>query len=489
LAKVFFISPPYVGLYGKLSRAAGRYFPLGLGYLAAYLRHYGRHQVLLFEPEAQNLSYAGLAKILKAEAPDVVGLTCSTPNFYNALKLARIIRVNCRAKIVLGGVHASAIPEFIIDAYSDLIDFVIVGEGEQTMLDLVGALEKGTGGEGIRGVVYKNGGKTIRNEIRPYIEDLDAIPNPARDLMPQNLFWPNLHNARYKNCLTIMTSRGCPYNCSFCAARIVSGRRYRAHSAGYVLAEMQMLKKTYGARQLLITDDTFTIDRARLEKICRGMIERKLNLAWLCFSQVNTVDKESLALMKKAGCYSIGFGLESCDREILKRMGKPIDPQIALKTVHDANALGLKTQAFYILGSPGETREQMRATIEFANKVNATLSFFNMLVPFPGTKDFDYFFAGVPLKEIEWENFVAVGEKCVLKNSLVPAREIEQMIARANANYYLNPKRMFALLRQIRTPYELSNYFKAGLALLEQFFSVVRPRRGYSAPADSRDRS
>lgn len=468
MAKVILISPPYVDLYGRLNKAAGRYFPLGLGYIAAYLRKYGNHEVQLYEPEAQGLSYQDLAKIIKDNSPDVIGLTCSTPNFFRAIELAQIARKNSNAKIVLGGVHASALPEFIIETYSDLIDCLVRGEGEITMLELIKAYQKNSGLEAIKGIVYKKDNKIIANEPRPFIEDLDSVPFPARDLIPQKLFWPNLHNSRYKNCLSILTSRGCPFNCSFCAARIISGRKYRMHSVDYVLEEMEMLKKDYNAQQLLITDDTFTINHERLEEICRGMIKKGLGLKWFCFAQVNTVNKEILKLMKQAGCYNIGFGVESADEEILKKMGKPIKPEQALKTIRTANEIGLKTQAFYIFGTPGETKEQMERTIKFAKRVNSTLVFFNMLVPYPGTREFQYFFSSIPLNKIEWKNFVAVGENCVLKNSDISPEKIEKLMARAYLQYYLSPFRIANLLFQIRTFYEFSNYLQGGLSLLKQ---------------------
>jgi radical SAM superfamily enzyme YgiQ (UPF0313 family) len=472
VAKIILIAPPYLDLYGKISRAAGRYFPLGLAYIASYLKTYGNHDVLMYEPEAQGLSYADISEIIKKEAPDVIGLTSSTPNFPRALELARIARDVSGARIVLGGVHASAIPEFIIENYHELIDCVVVGEGEETMLELVDAFRSGSSLSGVEGIVYKSGEKIVRTGRRPFIEDLDRIPPPDRDLIPQDLFVPNAHNARYRKCLTILTSRGCPYNCSFCAARVVSGKKYRMHSAEYVLNEMQSLKERYGARQLVITDDTFTINRGRLEQICRGMIDRRLDLQWFCFSQVNTVDKETLSLMKRAGCYSIGFGVESADEGILKNMGKNIKPEQALETVHIANRLGLKTQTFYIFGSPGETREQMERTLAFSQEVDAVLSFYNMLVPYPGTKDFEYFFSSTPLKDIKWEDFVAIGENCVLsKNASVSKEEIENLIGRANKLYYFNPRRLFRILYNIRTPYELMNYLSGGLGFLSQIKS------------------
>jgi anaerobic magnesium-protoporphyrin IX monomethyl ester cyclase len=474
MAKVILISPPYIDLYGKLGKAAGRYFPLGLGYIAAYLRHYGHHDVLMYEPEAQGLTYDDLKSIMRRESPDVIGLTCSTPNFHRALELARLARENCKAKIVIGGVHASALPEFIIENYSDIIDCVVVGEGEITMLELVNAFQGNAGSETVKGIVFRKNGEIIRNEGRPFIMEMDSLPFPARDLIPHTLFKPNLHNARYKNCASVLTSRGCPFNCSFCASRIVSGKKYRMHSAEYVLEEIGMLKRDYGVRQLLITDDTFTINHERLEKICKGMIDRKFNLEWFCFSQVTAVNKEILTLMKKAGCYNIGFGVESSSPEILRRMGKPIKPERAQEAVSLANKAGLKTQAFYIFGMPGETREQMEDTIRFAKKVGSTLAFFNMLVPFPGTRDFEYFFKSVPLNTIAWENFVAIGESCVLKNASVPSKVIERLIAKANIQYYANPFRILSLLFHIRTFHEFSNYIKSGMSLFSQILRWLK---------------
>ena len=468
MAKVLLLSPLYIDIYGSLKNAAGRYFPLGLGYIASYLIKYGGHEVRLYEPEAQGLTIRDIEEIVKSFKPDVAGITCSTANFTRAIELAKLCRANSTAKIILGGVHVSAIPEFVMSENADCLDCVVVGEGEKTMLELVEAYQNNSGLESIKGIVYKKQDSIVRNENRPFIEDLDSIPFPARHLIPQHLFFPNMHNARYRNCSTILTSRGCPFNCSFCAARIVSGTRYRMHSAEYVLEEMQMLKKDYKARQLLITDDTFTVNHPRLEKICKGMIDKKLNLKWFCFAQVTTVNREILSLMKKAGCYSIGFGLESSNEEILKKMGKPISPAKSKETIKIANQLGFKTQAFYIIGSFGETKAQMINTIKFSREADSTLAFYNMLVPFPGTRDFNLFFSSVPLKSINWEKFVAIGENCVLKNSEISAREIEKLISKANVLYYANPRRLWNLLFHIRTFYEFMNYFLGGIALCMQ---------------------
>lgn len=476
MAKILLIAPPYLDLYGKISKAAGRYFPLGIAYIAAYLRKFGNHEVSMYEMETQKITGAAMLSIVKKNTPDVIGITCTTPTFSNAVQLASLLRTCTRAKIVLGGVHVSAIPEHVINQYHDVIDFVVCGEGEITMLALCDAVHNGTSVNSIPGIAFYENGRVVRTVSRSFITDLDSIPFPARDLIPQHLFYPNLHNARRKRCFSLLTSRGCPFNCSFCASRIVSGVQYRVHSAEYVLAEMEMLKKDYGAQQLLITDDTFTLQKERLVKICNGMIKARLKLDWFCFAQVSSVNRDLLKLMKEAGCYSIGFGVESANQEILRKIGKAITPAIAYNAIHDANAVGLKTQAFYVFGVQDETLAEARETIAFAKKTNATLAFFNMLVPYPGTRDFDYYFSKNDLATIDWNEFVAIGEKCVLKKSAL-AEHMEKLMAEAYREYYANPMRLWMILRSIGSFYEFKNYFFAVLGLVSQIWCWIWPNK------------
>lgn len=477
MAKVMLISPPYIDLYGRLKWAAGRYFHLGVGYIAAYLRSQGNHTVSIYEMDSQGYSLDTIATVIKQKNPDIIGLTCATPNFIRAVELAKIAKRCSNAIVVLGGVHASALSEFIMGHYSEYIDFIVRGEGEITMLELANKFNSKENLNSIAGLVYKQNDKIVAANPRPFIERLDAIPFPARDLINPKIFMPNLHNARYRNCFSILTSRGCPFNCSFCASRLVSGDKYRTHSAEYVLDEMEMLKRAYGAEQLIITDDTFTINQERVEKICLGMIERKLNLAWFCFSQVNTVNKQLLQLMKRAGCYNIGFGIESGCERIREKIGKSISTGRALEIVRVANGMGIKTQTFFIFGFPGETFEEMQETIQFAKRISSTLVFFNMLVPYPGTREFEHYFSTVPLDKIQWEDFVAVGERCVLKYSNIPPELIENLLGNAYIQYYTHPLRLIRLLRHIKTGYEFANYLKAGMGLFSQVFAWRNPGR------------
>ena len=480
MVRVLLISPPYVDLYGAFRTAAGLYFPLGLGYLASFLRKHGV-EVSLYEPEAQRLSGDTIREIFAKEQPDLVGITSATPNFFNAVKLARIAKAVCRAKVVLGGVHASALPSFIAEHYRDCFDFVVVGEGEYTLLELVRHIDAREVPLGVSGLCFWHEDRVVQTPARPLIQNLDTLPFPARDLIPQELFHPNMHNARYKRCVSMLTSRGCPFSCSFCASYLTMGKKYRTHSAEYVLEEMTLLKEKFGAQQLLITDDTFTIDRDRLVAICEGMIREKLNLKWFCFSQVTAVDEQVLPLMSQAGCYNIGFGVESGSPRVLRLMRKPIPLERCERAISLSNAQGLKTQAFFIFGTPGETTEEMEVTIDFALRLNPTLAFFNMLVPYPGTLDFRRLFKDVPLAEIDWRDFVAIGERSVINQFSGQKVTLEEMMRRAYSRFYLRPRQLLHIVRRINTLYEFTNYAKGGLGLFAQ---MAAWRRQSPAPRD-----
>ncbi|MDP2168743.1 MAG: radical SAM protein [Thermodesulfovibrionales bacterium] len=462
MKSVILISAPYRDLYGPIKAAAGYYFPLGLGYIASVLIKHG-YDVRLCEPDAQRMGYEDIERMLAHERPDIVGIGSATPNFHNAVEIARLAKAH-GAVVVLGGIHASSLPSHIAGQYGEFFDYVVCGEGEFSILELVRELEAGRVPLNVKGLSFLHEGRVITTPLRPHIENLDSLPYPARELLPQDIFRPNLHNQRYKRCFTILTSRGCPFRCSFCASRKALGSIYRTHSADYVLGEMEYLKKLYGAEQLVITDDTFTLDRNRLIAICEGMIRHNLNLKWFCFSQVTAVDKDILKLMKRAGCYNIGFGVESASLRILSLMKKPIRPEKCAEVIAAASGLGIKTQAFFVLGIE-ESLEELRQTVDFAVRLKPTFSFFNMLVPYPGTEEFERFFADVPLSSMDWKDFVAVGVNAVVRNSNFNLRK---EIFRANMRFYARPSQLFRIARHIRTRLEFWNHLKGGLALLRQ---------------------
>lgn len=464
MVKVVLVNAPYIDLYGPIKMASGQYFPLGLGYIAAVLRKAG-HRVQLLDPEVQQLDQTDLRKALSKEGPDAVGITCATPNFAHAVDIAKLVKQETDAITIIGGVHASALPEAVLQSYPQ-VDIAVVGEGENTMLELLDTLSVRGSLSEVKGIVYRDGPEIHWNKRRPWIKDLDSLPFPARDLVDINLYRPHSHNVRRKPCITMLTSRGCPFGCNFCASHLSLGRGFRAHSPEYVIEEIEYLVKEYGAQQLLITDDTFTVDKSRVVKICNGIIRKAIKVEWFCFARVDLVDRELLSLMKRAGCFSIGYGVESGDQRILENLSKGIDLVKCKEIFQISNELGFKTQAFFILGSVGETQETIKKTIRFSLELDPVLAFFNILVPYPGTKVFNEFCDADQIDN--WEDFVAVGINPAIELGSLTRRELRKAIYEANRRFYLRPGQLLKMLSGIRSTYELSQYLRGGIGLLRQ---------------------
>lgn len=475
--KVLLINAPYIDIYGPIKKAAGTYFPLGIGYIASYIRQFDIN-VKLVDPQAQHLDDKDITKIIKEENFDLVGISSATPEFHNAINIAKITRDNSpQTSIILGGCHASAMPEGILEEYPELFDFICIGEGEITVLEICKLLQGELSEKRqIKGIAFcdEENSQVVRTEAREYIADLDMLPFPARDLVDMSLYHAHAHNARSNNTFQIITSRGCPFQCTFCASGLTLGKKYRMHSPEYIVSEIEYLMQQYGTRHFLIQDDTFTINKARLKKTCQMIISKGLNIEWFCFSQVSVVDKEILELMKLAGCYSIGFGVESADEMVLNNICKSIKPEQAEKAIIMANSLGYKTQAFFIFGNEGDTKETINKTIKFALRSNPTLAFFNILVPYPGTEVFEKFIADQPMQEIRWEDFVAIGVNPVGDISGLPKRKLQLYVLKANLLFYGRPTQIIRIIKTIKTKFEFTEYFRGSMGLFLQMLSWFR---------------
>lgn len=471
--KIALINSPYVDIYGPMKGAVGRYFPLGLGYLASYLIKHGFKNVTLLDPDAQHLDSQAIKNYLRQNKPDLVGISCATPNFPGAINLAKIAKEVCpKALVILGGVHASALPEWILQRYQEF-DLVVIGEGELTLLEIVKKLARQQKYNSIQGIAYRRqNGKIIVNPRREWIKNLDEIPFPARHLIHQNLYRPHTYMARERQAFPLISARGCPNQCSFCAAHVSMGRAFRPFSAEYTLAEIEMLVRDYGAKQLMFHDDTFTVSPARVEKICHGLIKKGLNIPWSCFARVNTVDKNLLRLMKKAGCFSVAFGIESGNQKILNTMQKFITPRKIREALTIADKVGLKTLGFYVLGIPGETKQTIQQTSDFAILNSTTIGFFNVLTPYPGTTVFDQLKIS-PDDITSWEDMIAIGVNNTIRTCKLSPHELNRSVSRLNRRFYLRPSQIIRLLRQIKTRYELTSYLKGGLGLLYQNIKLL----------------
>jgi radical SAM superfamily enzyme YgiQ (UPF0313 family) len=466
--RIALLNAPYAAAYGPLKSASGRYFPLGLGYLGAVLRRAG-HEVVLIDPEAARLGEDALAARLRDFAPPLVGISCATPTFPAARRLAGLAKAAVPGCVtILGGVHATAVPAAVL-AQAPEIDLAGLGEGEETVVELARRIGDGSlAADVLRevpGIAFRRGGEVKVNPMRPWIRDLDALPFPARDLVDFDLYVPHAHNRRGRRATTAISSRGCPYPCVFCASHVVLGRGFRCHSPEYVVGEIEHLVRTHGVDQIIYNDDAFTTNRARDERICELILQRNLRISWFCFARADGVTKDLLLLMKRAGCYSVGFGIESGDPDVLRAMRKNETIDQMRQAVGWANAAGLKTQCFFVFGNPGETPKAVERTVRFAIELSPALAFFNMMVPYPGTEAY-FGEQGPPLDRVRWEDWVAVGPHAAVSIPGLPP--LERLVARANRRFYFRPGQILRMLAHASNPQEVWQLVRGALALTAQ---------------------
>lgn len=471
--KICLINTPYKYIYGPIKTGIGCYFPIGLGYIASALLKKG-HEVVIFDPEAENLNYEGIRSFLKKNSPDIVGISCATPNFKNASDIAKMIKKELKIHIVLGGVHASALPSQILKNHPEF-DIIVIGEGELSFSEICDYYEKKIKSlESIDGIAYKEGKAVKLTKLRKLIEPVDVLPFPARHLVDLAKYKLSVHVDLGKKSATILTSRGCPYQCTYCASYLTMGEKFRSHNTKYVIQEIEHLTKSYSIEHIVIQDDTFTINKKRVEKICRDLIDKKMNIDWYCFARVDTVTKEMLSLMKQSGCYSVGYGIESADETVLKNIKKGITLEQCREALKISNDLGFRTLAFFMFGNPGETKESIEKTISFAKELKPDLAFFNSLIPYPGTEVYDTHYKSKFEGSEKWEDFVAIGVNPVVELENLSPKDIQKYIYKANIQFYFRPLHILHLASHLRSLSELKVYTNGVYSLLKQCFSWKR---------------
>jgi radical SAM superfamily enzyme YgiQ (UPF0313 family) len=409
--KILLIEPPFYRFIGYYNR----YFPLGLSYLAAVLRRKG-HDVLIYDADSNikpsKINYARLEedyplylKALKNDShpvwqetretisgfrPDIVGITAWTTFVASSLKLASICKeYDKTVPVIVGGPHGTIKWDELMRICPD-IDLLVCGEGEETILELVekiGKNKKYAPGilKDVKGVVYRHNEQLIRTGPREFIEDLDTIPFPARDAL--------LNKASYdsEDMGLLMTSRGCPYGCSYCATSIWK-REVRYRSINNIIEEIKLVKNVYGTSQFAFKDDSFTVSRKRVMQLCDRLIAENLNINWDCNTRVNLVDEELLTKMKAAGCNGIKVGIETGSEKILKLMNKNITLDQCRKAAGLFKKAGIYWTGYFMMGLPSETKEETYETLRFMKEIKPDFASLSVYEPFPGT---DLFEAGI----------------------------------------------------------------------------------------------
>lgn len=396
-----------------------KHIPLGLGYLAAVLRE-GGHDVMIYDAAVEDAGvdyYLDLAES-QGKPFGLIGITATTPLIEEAWEMAALAKRR-GLFTALGGPHLTIMPlESLRPPHHEVVDYVFKGESEYSLLDLVNTLDAGRKPELLPGLHFRHGDEIVASPESPMIPDLDALPFPAHDLFKIDLY-TNLQPLTdgldpHARSFTILTSRGCPYKCTFCS-KPVTGDTWRARSVESVVQEWKWLVKGLGATEIGVTDDIWNLKLPRAKELCRRLIQEGLNtVPWVTVHgmKVNHSDLELFQLMKAAGCKRVGFGVENGDDNMLRnviRKGQTVD--MVRDAFANAKAANLQTMGFFIFGMPGDTEETMEKTIQLALELDPKLANFLLAAPFPGTAMYDMIQKGGEVFADKWSDFAIHEQK------------------------------------------------------------------------------
>jgi anaerobic magnesium-protoporphyrin IX monomethyl ester cyclase len=445
--------------------------PMGLALIAAVLEK-GGYQVNVLDANLLKLKPYDVAPLV--HNADIIGLTAMTPTINAAKAIAQHLK---KAKpdltIILGGAHATLLPEETLVTTPE-IDIIVRGEGEETIIKLLQALEHKKSLCEIPGISYKKDGGVVNNPTRSKNIDLDSLPFLAYHLLPWRRYKPHPPHGRAFPFAAIITSRGCPHRCSYCSKPIF-GNKFRGQSPERVVEEIAYYRRRFGIREIAFYDDVFTLDKRRAYAIADEIIKRGLRIYWTCETRVNLVDKELLRHMKHAGCYSIAYGIESGSAEIIDTLNKDITLEEAKEAVRLSREVGLRAIGYFMIGSPGESPETIRQTIQFAKKLKLDFAQFSITTPFPGAKLYNLYLNSRKSDNIPWENFLYTdtgkGVTPVFESSLLNRDDIQYWIRRAYKEFYLRPSYLWQQIRHTSSIGDL----KIGIKGLSMLLGSIKP--------------
>ena len=420
--RILLINPPNAGIL----KAVGVHFPpLGLLYLAAYLERKGYH------PEVRDLCVdKGSKGDIRFRDYDVVGIGTDTTRYYNALKMSGAAkREGCT--VIMGGPHACFVDEEVLS--TGQVDFVVHGEGEIILHELLVELQR-EGGEfsRVRGVSFVSNGQITRTPRREFIEDLDQLPLPARHLIDMDDYRKTKFGNR--DITPIITSRGCPSNCSFCSSSTFFGRKWRSRSVPSILREIEEVYYRYHFNAIAFVDDNFTLSPKRVMELSEGVIQRNLDIWWWNLSRVDTIvgNEPMLKKMRRAGAKSIFIGVESAHRPSLEEFGKRSDIGMAERAVGVLKRNGFEIFASYILGGLGETVKAVNETIRWAKRLDTNVAQFCILTPYPGTAIYEKVKDRIFRRH--WTFFDT--QHLVFKHDHISFVRLQWLLLKANLLYY-----------------------------------------------------
>jgi radical SAM superfamily enzyme YgiQ (UPF0313 family) len=358
--------------------------PLGLLYVAGVLEK-ENFDVRIFDPLPNN--DGDIQRIIDFN-PDIIGISILTVYANRAKHIISLLKKDLKSSLlVIGGVHSTALPEESLDFFE--ADFVVIGEGEITMKELCLKIAQGQPFDTVKGIAFRRNGVITKTPPREAIQDLDELPFPARNLIEfrKYLFPPGVIRGYWsERCTSVMTSRGCPFQCIWCGTQTIFGHKVRRRTIHNVIKEIQLLQKNYKVDAIWFVDDTFTLDKKWVLGFCNSLIREKINLKWGCQSHVSTIDEELLIAMKKAGLVQLDFGVESGSEKVLAAIKKCSDEQAIRRAFDITKKAGIRRMATFIFGSPEEEEEDIQKTFRLGREIKPDFVSSFFLTPFPGTE-------------------------------------------------------------------------------------------------------
>ncbi len=365
-------------------------------------------------------------------SPDVVGITSTTSMVPDAYRIARIAKAQSRdIKVIMGGPHATFTPEITLTE-SPETDYVVRGEGESIFSNLLDFFAGKKDLMDIKGASFRTGTGIFNAPPEPLIRNVDEIPEPALDLLPMKKY--RVGNNEFA---TIVTSRGCPYNCMFCSSSLQFGKVWRGHSAERVMRELETLKYKYGKSEIEFLDDTFTLNMKRASILAEMIRKEGLDITWSASARVNLFNRDIAESMKKAGAHTVYFGIESGVQKTLDFIGKGINLQMAATSVRNAKEAGLRSLGSFIIGFPDDTEDEIRRTISFSKKLGVSFAQFTVATPYPGTRLWDYARERNLITTGDWRKFTTLTPVMKLRN--FTSQEILKWLQKAYIGFYMRP--------------------------------------------------
>jgi len=471
--KVLVTNPPWPGEgYGARSdvrwphKRTDKYleYPIYLAYIVAVLEEAGV-EVGFIDGVMEEMSIADFSRAVSSIRPDLVVIECSTPSIEYDLETARAVKDSVDGtSVALIGSHASFFHEEILSD-NPAVDAICRGEAEITVKELALSLSSGDDLRQVKGLSYREGEEVRVNPVRPLIQDLDSLPFPARHIVRHDGYRAAIYSG---DCPTAMvSSRGCPHHCIYCLwPETLYGHKFRARSAANVVDEMEHVVRDYGVDEIYFDDDCLTLSKKRVLEMCRLLLKRDVGVKWIVQSRVDTVDREVLTAMKEAGCHYILFGVESGSPRMLEIMKKRISLERVRQAFKDCRELGIRTQAFFLFGVPGETQETVEETIEFAKEIDADSTQFAIVVPHPGTELYETCVEHGWLVYDGWEDFAA--ENSLIETDHLTREEVEEARIRAYRRYYFRPGLVAKSLLGVRSFRDIKRLFRGGRSVLDR---------------------